>query len=145
MPLPLPPGWSHPILISWARRPWVSGLSYEEGAISWEEVVVRLPSPARGSWGPCPLGHPHKQRPVLSPLSKLGFLPYSAPWNPGPHNTWALSRQVSETLIPVFLWFLIPPATMVSVGPLPCHVPNKPLKDLPSCSAQPARCRVEGV
>lgn len=99
---------------------------------------MRLPSPARGSWDPCPLGYPQNQRPVFSPLSMLGWLPYSAPWNPGPHNTWALSRQVSETLIPVFLWFLIPPATMVSAGPLPCHVPSKSPKNLASCPAQPA-------
>ena len=39
----------------------------------------------------CP---PHlNQQPVpfLSP-SLLGWLSYSVPWNPGPHNAWVLSR-----------------------------------------------------
>lgn len=42
------------------------------------------------------------------------------PRNPGPHNVWLLSRQVTETLILAFFLFLTPITAMVSATPFHC-------------------------
>lgn len=67
-----------------------------------------------------------------APSSLLGWLSYSVPRNPGLHKAWVLSRQVTETLIPAFLFIPDtpappPPTTTVSVEPLPLPVPSRHL------------------
>lgn len=118
-----------PVLTSWgpSPRPWVPGLHCEEGA-AW------------GRWGAVlhPLAH-------LSPTSKWcwdGCLPYSVPRNPGPHNVWVLSRQVTETLILASLLFLTPATAKVSAAPFLCpqQMPESgPEEGLP---IQPTACWV---
>ena len=105
-----------------ALRQGVPGLCCKEES-AWWAVVAGLWSPAGGGWPPHLTLTGGRW---LFPPHHSSHLPYSGLRNPGSHNAWVLSRQVTETLIPASLSFLIPPPQVPwSVRSLPFPVPSR--------------------